>query len=160
MRKGPLPRALRFYFRIAFAVLWVVMCLTPFVVHPNVQSLRDSLIFGSIGPALLLLQLYLAKLGFGREYRRAAALRLPATIDIDGTGVHWVTAESDGRSSWRIFLKYSEDRSSFVLFHRGSLAFVPIPKRTLCSLQIEELRVICGANLPLMETRRGIAFPK
>ena len=147
MRKGPLPRALRFYFRLGFAALWVLMCLTPFVAHRNIRDLRDGLIFGSIGPALLALQLYLVKLGFGREYRRSAALRLPATVDLDDTGLHWVTTESDSRSNWRIFLKYSEDRSSFVLFHRGSLAFVPIPKRTLSPLQIEELHVIFESHL-------------
>ena len=147
MRKGPLPRALRLYFRIGFAVLWVLMCLTPFVVHHNVRDLRDGLVFGGVGPALLSLQLYLVKLGFGREYRRSVALRLPATVDLDDTELHWVTTESDSRSSWRTFLKYSEDRSSFVLFYRGSLAFVPIPKRTLSPLQVEELRVILEAHL-------------
>ena len=149
MRKGPLPRALRFYFRLAFAILWVLMCLTLFAVHPDVQNLRDSLMFGSIGPALLLLQLYLMKLGFGREYRRSVALRLSASVDVDDTGLRWVTLESDNRSNWRLFLNYSEDQSSFVLFRRGSLAFVPIPKRTLSPLQIEELRAIFGANLPV-----------
>ena len=147
MRKGPLPQALRFYFRFAFAVLWVLMCLTPFLFHPNLPNLRDGLIFGSIGPSLLVLQLLLAKKGFGREYRRSALFRLPASIEVDDAGLNWITQDSSSRSAWGIFLKYSEDRFSFVLLRRSSLAFVAIPKRTLSPLQIEELRDTLSAHL-------------
>jgi YcxB-like protein len=147
MRKGPLPRALRFYCRIGFVALWFVMCLMPFFAHPTAQNLIQGLLMDAFGLAILSIQFYMLQRGFGREYRRSGSLRLPVTIDVDPNGVHWVTPESDSRTGWRIFVNYSEDRWSFVLFDRGSQAFMAIPKRTLSPLQIEELHVILGAHL-------------
>jgi hypothetical protein len=152
MRKGPLPTVLRFYFRLGFALLWVAMCMIPAVLHPTVRNLLESLMPAAFGPAIVLLQLYMARLGFGREYRRSAAWGLPATVDIDNDGLRWVTPESDNRSSWRLYLKYTENESTFVLFQRdgrrGSQAFVPIPKRSLTSGQIDEVRSVLAAHLP------------
>jgi len=147
MRKGPVPKALRFYFRLAFTVLWVVVCFLPAVASQTFRNLVESALTASFGLAILVVQLYFTRLGFGREYRRSVALRLPARVEIDETGLHCVTSESDIRSSWRLYRKYSENKSTFVLFKQGSQAFVPIPKHSLTVPQIQELRSVLAAHL-------------
>jgi hypothetical protein len=46
------------------------------------------------------------------------------------------------------YSKFSEDRSSFVLYVQGNRMFVPIPKRELSSTEIDELRSLFKTNLP------------
>ena len=148
MRKGPLPQRLRFYLRIALLVGCIGACLLPVLGHPTGQTVLEDLAVDLCGFAFLFMQFYMIQRGFGRQYRRSVLLRLPATIDIDSNGVHWVTAESETRTAWRIFLGYSEDRWSFVLFDRGSQAFMAIPKRTLSAVDVEELHVVLDGHIP------------
>ena len=148
LRKGPLPKALQFYFRIGFLGLWVSMSVLPVLAKPTIHNLLDSLMFSSFGFAILLGQLFFTRLGFRREFRRSAASQQPTQLGIDDSGLHLVTAESDSRSSWRLYLKFAENRSTFIVYQMGNLVFIPIPKRELTATQIDGVRSILSSHLP------------
>jgi hypothetical protein len=148
LHKGPILRALQFYFRIGFIGLWVGVCLIPVFASPTLRNLLEACVFSGFGLALFFWQLFFTRLRFRRAYRRSATLHRHTQLGIDDSGLHVVTPESDSRSTWRAYLKYSENRSVFIIYHVGNVIFVMIPKRELTVTQIDDVRSILAAHLP------------
>jgi hypothetical protein len=69
-------------------------------------------------------------------------------VDLDETGIHYISPSGETRMEWKVFGSFAEDTSSFVLVQRGSTIFMPIPKRELSPPQIIELRTLLQTHLP------------
>jgi YcxB-like protein len=86
---------------------------------------------------------------FRRVYRKAPLLRERRTLDVDDSTLQFKTATSEGRTTWDAYIKFAENKDTFILFQQGNQIFVPIPKRELSPPQIDELRTLFTAHLPL-----------
>lgn len=147
-RKGPLPKAIQFYFRIGFTCFWVLGIMGPALVHPTRRGLLGAASFAAFGVSLLLVQLYLTRLTFRRQYRRSAGLHQRITLTIDESGLQFASLLEETRSSWTVYRRFAEDGSSIILFRGNNLDFVTIPKRALTGQQVAELRSHLSAHLP------------
>jgi hypothetical protein len=85
---------------------------------------------------------------FRKQYRKMPMLHGRRSLDIDATGLHFITEQSDSRTSWELFIHFAENDDSFVLFQQGNRIFIPIPKRELTAAQIDEFRNILFTHLP------------
>jgi len=148
LRKRSVPGWFRFYYFSGFVMLWVAINFLPMVATRTLRSFIESILGASFGLAMLAFQLLFLKFKFCREYRESTLLHLRTNADIDAIGVHFSTQESDSRSSWQVYSKWSEGKSAFILSPRGNRTFVPIPKRELTPTQITELRSLFETHLP------------
>jgi YcxB-like protein len=82
------------------------------------------------------------------KFRRMTQLHGRYLVDLDVTGIHYISPSGETRMEWKVFGSFAEDASSFVLVQRGSTIFMPIPKRELSPPQIIELRTLLQAHLP------------
>jgi hypothetical protein len=75
-------------------------------------------------------------------------LQLHQALDLDSNGLRLTTTAGVARSSWDMYSKFVEDKSSFVLYQKLDNAIVPIPKHHLTEPQIDELHNLLTARLP------------
>jgi hypothetical protein len=85
---------------------------------------------------------------FRRVYRKAPLLRERRTLDVDDHNFQFKTATSESRVPWDAYIKFAENKDTFILFQQGNQIFVPIPKRELTASQIDELRSLLAGHLP------------
>lgn len=85
---------------------------------------------------------------FRRVYRKAPLLRECRTLDIDDHNIQFKTATSESRVPWDAYIKFAENKDTFILFQQGNQIFVPIPKRDLTASQIDGLRSLLATHLP------------
>jgi len=68
-------------------------------------------------------------------------------LDLDGTGLRLTTTTGVSRSSWDIYSKFVEDKTSFVLYQKSDHGLLIIPKDYLTEPQSDELRNLLKARL-------------
>lgn len=79
---------------------------------------------------------------FARTFRNDLNLQTRRRADFNERTVRFTTENSDSTTGWEIYTKFAENAKTFILFQKGSQLFIPIPKRDLNPLQIEELRML------------------
>ena len=66
-------------------------------------------------------------------------------------GLRLVTTAGTTRSAWDTYLKFAEDKKSFVLYRKQDESILPIPKSHLTIPQVDELHNLLKARLPIQE---------
>jgi len=107
---------------VAFAVLSVVLGRAQLVLGP-----------GLIVPALMLSFPFLIAYQSRRIFRNSSAIREPRT------GLRFDSISASGHVAWSNYVSFVEDERSFALRQQGKQIFVPIPKRQMTPLQVEEM---------------------
>jgi hypothetical protein len=79
---------------------------------------------------------------YRRQYRKMPMFHGKRLLEIDDTSLHFVAPDSDSRTTWQVYTKYAENDHVFVLFQQGERMFIPLPKRDLSPLQVDELRTM------------------
>ena len=111
---------------------------------------------------LLILILIFGALYFGRNwfyartFRKDLNLQTRRRADFNERTVRFTTENSDSTTGWEIYTKFAENAKTFILFQKGSQLFIPIPKRDLNPLQIEELRALMKQGIG-RDTNRHIS---
>jgi hypothetical protein len=118
---------------------WIFQAVTEHRLPSSVATLIWGLL--SLGMPFIL------DLSHRREYRKAAALHAPQTLEVDEWGPRFLSKASGKRTNWHSYVAFSEDKRSFLLLLPGKSEFVPIPKRELDAAQIEELRALLVEHL-------------
>lgn len=113
---------------VAFAVLSVVLGRAQLVLGP-----------GLIVPALMLSFPFLIAYQSRRIFRNSSAIREPRTLVVDETGLRFDSISASGHVAWSNYVSFVEDERSFALRQQGKQIFVPIPKRQMTPLQVEEM---------------------
>jgi hypothetical protein len=83
-----------------------------------------------------------------QDYKRMKNLQLHQALDLDSNGLRLTTTAGVSRSSWDMYSKFIEDKSSFILYHKSDHGIIPIPKDHLTEAQADELRNLLKARLP------------
>jgi hypothetical protein len=122
--------------------------LIPLFAAKTIRDFVQWIYVPLFGVVFLSFVLFVQWFKFRREYSKSTQLHLRTSLNIDGTGVHYVTSKSDSRLSWQLYKQYCESKSTFLFIPKGNQAFIPIPKREFTSFQIDELRTILSAPLP------------
>jgi hypothetical protein len=82
-----------------------------------------------------------------RKFRKMTQLHGRYLVDLDETGIHYISSSGESRVEWKVWSSFAEHTSSFVLVQRGGGIFMPIPKRELSASQIDELRTLLETHL-------------
>ena len=145
LRKGPLRLSFQFYFVFGIAILSSIMGLV-LAFHSN-QSQSQAFPEFLIGGIVLAMHFFTKRSALKKLFQRLPLLHLPTSLDIDGSALRFVTADSDQRLSWRVYYAFAENKKVFDIFPKGHEGFTPIPKSQLTEIQITELRSHLEANL-------------
>jgi hypothetical protein len=135
------------YFLVGFGVLLSMYGVFTAIAKHTLSALWPGLIWGSI---LLGIGALYGFYGyhFRRMYRKVPLLRARRNLDIDDHNIQFKTATSESRTPWDVYIKFAENKDTFILFQQGNQIFIPIPKRELSTSQIDELRTLLAAHLP------------
>jgi hypothetical protein len=136
--------------RYILAILSVLLISSGVIVAITAQSLAGlwaPLIWGTILLGIAVLYGYYGY-QFRRIYRKSPLLRERRTLDVDDHNLQFKAATSEGRTTWEAYIKYAENKDTFIIFQQGNQIFVPIPKRDLTASQIDEFRALLQAHLP------------
>lgn len=140
LRKRSSWSALDYYFPHIFCVLWLAgnVVLT--------QGDIDLLLTLGVFPIFMGL-IVLRRRRLKQDYVKMKTLHLHQALDLDSNGLRMTTTAGVARSSWDMYSKFVEDKSSFILFHKLDHGIVPIPKEQLTEPQVDELRAMLTARL-------------
>ena len=72
--------------------------------------------------------LVMRKKAMREEYRKLKQFHLHQVLDLDMNGLRLVTTAGTTRSAWDTYLKFAEDKKSFVLFRKQDDRSSPSPK--------------------------------
>jgi YcxB-like protein len=135
------------YFLAGFGVLLIVCGVITGIIGHAFSALWGSLLWGAI---LLGISVLYGFYGyqFRRIYRKSPLLTERRTLDVDEHNLQFKAASSEGRTTWEAYIKYAENKDTFIIFQQGNQIFIPIPKRDLTAPQIDELRTLLQAHLP------------
>jgi YcxB-like protein len=145
MRKRSTMTAVEYYGPYLFAILWVSASLIPAYLHPG-EDLDLVLTLGIM--PIILGFLVMRRKTIKQEYKKMKMFHLLQVLDLDTNGLRLVTTAGTTRSAWKVYERFVEDEKSFILFHEGNTAIMPIPKGELTVTQIDELRTLLAARLP------------
>jgi hypothetical protein len=148
MKKRSNLSALDYYGPYAVTILWVALSVVPNPANNYLDDPVDLLMTLGALP-IMLAYLYMRRSRLDKEYRKLRSLHLLQALDIDTQGFRLVTSEGIVRTKWTTYSKFAEDKESFVLFHRDSVVFFPIPKPHLSVSQVDELHTLLSAYLPV-----------
>jgi hypothetical protein len=135
------------YILVVLGAFLIVCGAIAAVSRHALSGLWAGLLWGSL---LLSIAVFYGFYGyqFRRVYRKAPLLRERRSLDIDDRTLQFKTETSEGRTTWDAYIKFAENKDTFILFQQGNQIFVPIPKRELSPPQIDELRALLAAHLP------------
>ena len=102
---------------------------------------------GAILPSLMFLLPFWVNYQFRKVYRKAIALHEPRTMIADDTGIIFESLSVNAQVAWSNYVFFVEDERSFALMQQGSEIFVPVPKRELSAIQIQELRSLFETHI-------------
>lgn len=113
---------------LVFGGLLVFCSLFLAIVQHSIAAIWSPILFGSV---LLGIGLLYGFYGyqFRRVYRKAPLLRDRRTLDVDDQALRFKTANSEGRAPWEAYIKFAENKDTFILFQQGNQIFIHIPKR-------------------------------
>jgi hypothetical protein len=145
IRKGRIVTKLRYYYFCVFATLWLVTALTAARSggHWNIAAIASGL---AIIPFMAVI-LWIARIKFGREFQKNANVHGVHQLDATESGIRIANKESETRSTWKIYSKFAENSRVFILLNQGKKSFIPIPKSTMNTEEIAELRSLFKAGL-------------
>jgi hypothetical protein len=139
--------AIQRYVLVGLGALLVAVGVIGAIAEHTLSGFWPTLIWGSILLAIAVLYSFYGY-QFRRIYRKAPLLRERRTLDIDDHNIQFRTATSESRVPWDVYIKFAENKDTFILFQQGNQIFVPIPKRELSPPQIDDLRTLLAAHLP------------
>ena len=147
LRKRSSWSALDYYFPHIFCVLWLAGSVIPSPFNHYGQEDIDLLLTLGVFPIFMGL-VVLRKRRLKQDYKKMKNLQLHQALDLDSNGLRLTTTAGVARSSWDMYSKFVEDKSSFVLYQKSDHGIVPIPKHHLTEPQIDELHSLLTARLP------------
>jgi len=147
LRKRSSWSALDYYFPHIFCVLWLAGSVIPSPFNDYGKAEIDLLLTLGVFPIFMGL-VVLRKRRLKQDYIKMKNLQLHQALDLDSNGLRLTTTAGVARSSWDMYSKFVEDKSSFILFNRADHGIVPIPKDHLTDGQVDELRNLLTARLP------------
>lgn len=145
LRKRSSWSALDYYFPHIFCVLWLGGNVIQSYIYPDMEV--DLLLTLGAFPIFMGL-VVLRKRRLKQDYKKMKNLQLHQALDLDSNGLRLTTTAGVARSSWDMYSKFVEDKSSFVLYQKSDHGIVPIPKHHLTEPQIDELHSLLTARLP------------
>jgi hypothetical protein len=128
LRKREVSGVFRLYYAFAFDVLMLVSAYLPFFYKLSLQEFKEDSVQALWAVGFFAVQLAFINFKFGRDYRKVTPLHLQTSLEVDGTGTHFKTSESDSRSSWQTYSKYREGKHTFLLIPRSHQYFVSHPE--------------------------------
>lgn len=146
LRKRSSWSALDYYFPHIFTVLWLAGSVIP---NPFNNYLRDDIdLFLTLGVFPIFLgMVVLRRRRLKQDYMKMKNLQLHQALDLDSNGLRLTTTAGVARSSWDLYFKFVEDKSSFIIFSSRDHSFIPIPKHHLTEPEADELRAMLTARL-------------
>ena len=145
LRKRSSWSALDYYFPHIFCVLWLGGNVIQSYIYPDMEV--DLLLTLGAFPIFMGL-VVLRRRRLKQDYKKMKNLQLHQALDLDSNGLRLTTTAGVARSSWDMYSKFVEDKSSFVLYQKSDHGIVPIPKHHLTEPQIDELHSLLTARLP------------
>jgi hypothetical protein len=139
--------AIQRYVLVMLGALLIAVGVLAAIAENSLSGLWPTLIWGSILLGIAALYGFYGY-QFRRIYRKAPLLRERRTLDIDDHNIQFRTESSEGRSTWDAYIKFAENKDTFILFQQGNQIFVPIPQRDLSPPQVDDLRTLLEAHLP------------
>jgi len=139
--------AMQRYVLVVLGALVIACGIIAAMAEQALSGLWAPLFWGSILLAIAVLYGFYGY-QFRRVYRKAPLLRERRTLDIDDHTIQFKTASSESRTAWDAYIKFAENKDTFILFQQGNQIFVPIPKRDLTASQIDDLRSLLATHLP------------
>lgn len=137
-----------YYLPYGFTVIWLFASAIPSPMNHYLADGIDLLMTLGVVPILMGF-LMLRRKATRVEYQKLRQFHLLQELDLDGMGLRLTTSAGIARSAWQVYTKFAEDKDSFILFEQGNHKFLPIPKSYLRESEIDELRSLLAARLPL-----------
>ncbi|MDP9052661.1 MAG: YcxB family protein [Acidobacteriota bacterium] len=157
MRKRSTLSSIEYYGPYLFAILWVAVSLIPAYLHPD-EDLDLVLTLGIV--PIIMGFLVLRRKKIKAAFKKMKMFHLLQVLDLDTNGLRLVTTAGTSRSAWKVYDRFTEDDSLFILFLAGSEEIMPIPKGELTLMQIDELRSLLSARLPGGQTSKELIEPQ
>ncbi len=145
LRKRSSLSSLDYYLPYIFTVVWISVLVFPALYHPDIEL--DLLLTLGVIPVFLGF-LLLRRKNMRSDYEKLKNFHLHQALDLDATGLRLITTAGISRSSWDLYEKFAEDKTSFVLYLKADQTFLPIPKVHLTDAQADELRALLKSRMP------------
>jgi hypothetical protein len=149
-RKRSSMSAFDYYLPYLFTVIWLGASVIPTPLNGYLEQPVDMLLMLGVIPIFLGF-LFMRKKAMREEYRKLKQFHLHQVLDLDMNGLRLVTTAGTTRSAWDTYLKFAEDKKSFVLYRKQDESILPIPKSHLTIPQVDELHNLLKARLPIQE---------
>jgi len=146
--------------RIARYVTWLLALFAVVAVVGEIvllafskENLRLQLAAMSLRPLVVLAVLWWLLARFGiylsakKQFRGSPGSQVPINLVILEEGLRFKTSLSDSTTSWKSFIKYSENSEVFVI-RPSPVIFNVIPKRAFTEDQIRVFRETLQRNMP------------
>ena len=146
-RKRSSMSAFDYYLPHLFTVIWLAGSVIPTPLNGYLEQPVDMLLMLGVIPIFLGF-LFMRKKAMREEYRKLKQFHLHQVLDLDMNGLRLVTTAGTTRSAWDTYLKFAEDKKSFVLYRKQDESILPIPKNHLTVPQVDELHNLLAARLP------------
>lgn len=143
--------ALEHFWPYIFAIVWVGIGWLPSYMTGTAGEGADDLYFELGVLPVLIAFLWMRKRAQKREYNKLSHYRLLHQLDLDANGLRLQTSMGIQRTAWTVYDKYAENEDVFILYQTGNQGIVPIPKAHMTLLQIDELRSLLKAYIPVVE---------
>lgn len=144
LRKRSNWSALDYYFPHIFCVLWLGGNVIQSYMYPDMEV--DLLLTLGVFPIFLGL-IVLRRRRLKQDYKKMKNLKLHQALDLDSNGLRLTTTDGVARSSWDMYTKFEEDKTSVILYQKLDHGLLIIPKHHLTEGQSDELRNLLKARL-------------
>jgi hypothetical protein len=144
LRKRSNWSALDYYFPHIFCVLWLGGNVVQSFIYPDMEV--DLLLTLGVFPIFMGL-VVLRRRRLKQDYKKMKNLQLHQALDLDSNGLRLITTNGVARSSWDMYSKFVEDKSSVILYQKLDHGLLIIPKHHLTEGQADELRNLLKARL-------------
>jgi hypothetical protein len=82
-----------------------------------------------------------------KAFQKDRSLQQEVTAQISEDGIHFVTANSDARTNWGLFVRYLESEKIFVLYQSNQIMNV-LPKRSFGPGEVEQFQQLLQQKVP------------
>jgi hypothetical protein len=122
------------------------LLLLVLLIDHDAQAARSVLpLLGLAGAWIVVLSL-LPRWTMRKQFRKQPAAHGPRTLSLDAAGAHWRWNGGSSDVEWKNYTRCVEGINQF-LFYTSPACFNILPKRTLASEQLNELRELVKQNI-------------
>jgi hypothetical protein len=131
-----------------------VLLLLVIVIDHDAQATRAVLPLFGLAVMWILVLSFLPHWAMRNQFRRQPGAHGPRTASLDTAASHWHWNGGSSDVEWKNYIRCVEGINQF-LFYTSPVCFNILPKRTLASEQLDELRKLVKQNIQTAKVDRA-----